>query len=387
MTAIQKPAGLHRQGEVGAQGAERPGLVSAQEREALRAQAEQAYEAARDGKSMFDIPSPYEAWIEGWMTAAGTPKTDLALIYGYELGLAEREPVAVPDGDAIERAARVLRGAHFIPWGVDELNIPIGSHVQLEDAEAEFLVRQLHAANLLASPVRETDLVKRAIRTLLPGLRAANYVERWSPQSPAVEAVGILCEFVGEPVEQPGDLLDPHVPTAHKTRPEGQAPVREPESGTLRIENGWLLREFDYCTCNPHYGAHERHCGLVPELDLSTLPGWRSEAEIKAEALREFADARYRAYLDDPDIPWVDQPSNLAKQYTRSLQEMYLRADTLLADQVTGTTDSRVTGTGAGEGAPGQDTGSAWVTPSTDCPEAPAQARHAGTTNTEGSNR
>jgi hypothetical protein len=31
-------------------------------------------------------------------------------------------------------------------------------------------------------------------------------------------------------------------------------------------------------------------------------------------------------------------------------------------------------GTGAGEGAPGQDTGSAWVTRSTDCPEAPAQA-------------
>ena len=31
-------------------------------------------------------------------------------------------------------------------------------------------------------------------------------------------------------------------------------------------------------------------------------------------------------------------------------------------------------GTGAGEGAPRQDTGSAWVTRSADCPEAPAQA-------------
>ena len=31
-------------------------------------------------------------------------------------------------------------------------------------------------------------------------------------------------------------------------------------------------------------------------------------------------------------------------------------------------------GTGAGEGAPRQDTASAWVTRSTDCPEAPAQA-------------
>jgi len=31
-------------------------------------------------------------------------------------------------------------------------------------------------------------------------------------------------------------------------------------------------------------------------------------------------------------------------------------------------------GTGAGEGATGQDTGTAWVTRSVDCPEAPAQA-------------
>lgn len=31
-------------------------------------------------------------------------------------------------------------------------------------------------------------------------------------------------------------------------------------------------------------------------------------------------------------------------------------------------------GTGAGEGATGQDTGTAWVTRSEDCPEAPAQA-------------
>lgn len=39
---------------------------------------------------------------------------------------------------------------------------------------------------------------------------------------------------------------------------------------------------------------------------------------------------------------------------------------------------SRTVGTGAGEGATGQDTGTAWVTRSTDCPEAPAQAHCAG---------
>ncbi|MGB4345786.1 MAG: hypothetical protein WBJ21_05250, partial [Burkholderiaceae bacterium] len=35
-------------------------------------------------------------------------------------------------------------------------------------------------------------------------------------------------------------------------------------------------------------------------------------------------------------------------------------------------------GTGADEGAAGQDTGTAWVTRSADCPEAPAQARPLG---------
>jgi hypothetical protein len=39
-------------------------------------------------------------------------------------------------------------------------------------------------------------------------------------------------------------------------------------------------------------------------------------------------------------------------------------------------TEQGVVGTGAGEGAPRQDTGSAWVTRSADCPEAPAQAHH-----------
>ena len=70
----------------------------------------------------------------------------------------------------------------------------------------------------------------------------------------------------------------------------GGVPGRSESEGTLRIEGDWLVRSFDHCTCSPHYGAHERHCGMEPEVDLSTLPGWRSEAEIKAEALREAAD-------------------------------------------------------------------------------------------------
>lgn len=70
------------------------------------------------------------------------------------------------------------------------------------------------------------------------------------------------------------------------------SPVQSEER--LRIEDHWLAREVGYHTCGTavggYYGAHEPGCGLEPELDLSTLPGWRSEAEIKAEALREAAD-------------------------------------------------------------------------------------------------
>ena len=43
-----------------------------------------------------------------------------------------------------------------------------------------------------------------------------------------------------------------------------------------------------------------------------------------------------------------------------------------------GCIDSEGVGTGAGEGATGQDTGTAWVTRSADCPEAPAQAHPLG---------
>ena len=64
--------------------------------------------------------------------------------------------------------------------------------------------------------------LSRAIRTLLPGLHLANYVERWSPQSPAVRALTILSEYVGYDPVVPGDLLDPDVPTAHECRPEGR---------------------------------------------------------------------------------------------------------------------------------------------------------------------
>lgn len=89
----------------------------------------------------------------------------------------------------------------------------------------------------------------------------------------------------------------------------GGVPGRsEAEPGMLRIEDHWLVRDVDHCTCSPHYGAHERHCGSETEVDLSILPGWRSEAEIKAEALREAADAWRGGPTGAAPIPrwWLD---------------------------------------------------------------------------------
>lgn len=71
--------------------------------------------------------------------------------------------------------------------------------------------------------------------------------------------------------------------------------VREPTR--LRIEGTWLVREVDEHTCGTgpggHYGLHEPGCGLIPEVDLSTLPGWAALVRAeRAAALRE-AEADY----------------------------------------------------------------------------------------------
>lgn len=59
-----------------------------------------------------------------------------------------------------------------------------------------------------------------------------------------------------------------------------------------RIDSGWLVEEVDEHTCGgPVNGMHEPGCGLVPLVDLSTLPGWDVlKAKVKAEALREWID-------------------------------------------------------------------------------------------------
>jgi hypothetical protein len=94
-------------------------------------------------------------------------------------------------------------------------------------------IREYERAGLAVEKLRAVEAdadLGRAIRTLLPGLRVANYVERWSPASPAVRALGVLCRFVGEDAPQAGDLIDPDVPTRHQRRPEGN-PVESDAEG------------------------------------------------------------------------------------------------------------------------------------------------------------
>ena len=43
---------------------------------------------------------------------------------------------------------------------------------------------------------------------------------------------------------------------------------------TPRIDGWWVVVDHDHCTCSPHMSAHEAHCGMTPEVDLSVLPGW-----------------------------------------------------------------------------------------------------------------
>lgn len=80
------------------------------------------------------------------------------------------------------------------------------------------------------------------------------------------------------------------------TWPTEQAREAVTEPTRLRIEGTWLVQEVGRHTCGAgpggHYGLHEPGCGLIPEVDLSTLPGWDDLVRTeRAAALREAAEA------------------------------------------------------------------------------------------------
>lgn len=51
------------------------------------------------------------------------------------------------------------------------------------------------------------------------------------------------------------------------------------------------------------------------------------DAEVRAQALRDYAASRYEAHLEYPSIPWPDQPSRMAQQYAMCAAELRAAAD------------------------------------------------------------
>lgn len=83
-------------------------------------------------------------------------------------------------------------------------------------------------------------------------------------------------------------VLDPEMPAGKPCRvlldralsiEQGKAVSSELDPGTLSIENGYLVRHLNRCTCSPYGSSHEPHCGMELELDLSSLPGWPGKKE------------------------------------------------------------------------------------------------------------
>ena len=71
----------------------------------------------------------------------------------------------------------------------------------------------------------------------------------------------------------------------------------------LSIEDGYLVARVDRCTCDPHYGAHEIHCGIVDHQRLDDLPGWPGAADRPsvtgaARAALAVALAKYEAKVE-----------------------------------------------------------------------------------------
>lgn len=78
-------------------------------------------------------------------------------------------------------------------------------------------------------------------------------------------------------------LVDPSAPS------EATAAVVTPPA--MRIEGTWLVEVVDEHTCGAGPGSgtgmHEPGCGLVPVLDLATLPGWDEHLTAAPSATRD----------------------------------------------------------------------------------------------------
>lgn len=50
------------------------------------------------------------------------------------------------------------------------------------------------------------------------------------------------------------------------------------------------------------------------------------DAEVRAQALRDYAKGRYLDFLEAPDLPWPDQPEGTARNYARAAAELMAHA-------------------------------------------------------------
>lgn len=121
--------------------------------------------------------------------------------------------------------------------------------------------------------------------------------------------------------------------------------------------------EFGICLVGPP---------LPPALDMARKAEQAErrteDAEAEVERLRDVVAQVRRAF--DLQCP----PMSAEKYTDRGAWMAHSWWNTVLG----GILNRGEVGTGAGEGATGQDTGIAWVTRSTDCPKAPAQAHLPG---------
>lgn len=57
------------------------------------------------------------------------------------------------------------------------------------------------------------------------------------------------------------------------------------------------------------------------------------DVEVAAAALKNYAHLRYLTYLENPEIPWDQQPEGMARRYAKSASEMMHYAKGLTAKE------------------------------------------------------
>jgi hypothetical protein len=256
-------------------------------------------------------------------------------------------PVAVPDRQAFRLRVR----AHLLDRLADEFpGIPFEERVALAESSANELLWAAQDYSERHAP-REDALRPESVTAsdhhvfgaenfneLLddvladPEAREAFEKAQGDPVTALLPSEATLMDALGRLDDMPGWWGGTEFRRAARqlaaglaagyTLPAADQRARNEGPARLRIENGWLVREVDEHTCNggvaASSGAHEPNCGLIPELDLSTLPGWpgsRDEGTVREEIARQIEATDIRKMLDVVEA-W-EQAARIARGGTR----------------------------------------------------------------------